>query len=488
MKKIILLSLILSLLILSSCISKKLYKEKEQENLKLSQENSELNSQLNNSEDLSKEKDTTIKNQIQTIENLKDQLAELELQIATEYTEEEKLRLQITLDSLQNEVIKSQLKAEYENLVPQEPENLGIPSVMKFSDSTSSLAHMIERLIGTGVTLLPETVKSNLSPKVKAYGIFEDSTRSFGIGAGFLMTTGSILNAVGPNLKSSASATLGTSGDSELTKLFSEHQTYDACIIEFDVIPHADTLAFNFVFASEEYGEWVGSKYDDVFAFNIKGKGINGSKNMAMVPNTNNYVSINNVNGGNQLKSYSPMNSTFFVDNNNNQNPNLAYDGYTRVFKIRQRVIPNETYHLKLSIADVSDRIYDSGLFIQGKSIISYDKQYKVYFPTDKYYLTNQAKLILDELIQDSKKMTESIFLEIAGHTDNQGTSEYNLKLSKRRNQSVINYLKKAGIKEENFDYISWGEKMPWADNETDNGRSLNRRVEVRVLGRQKEE
>ena len=64
-------------------------------------------------------------------------------------------------------------------------------------------------------------------------------------------------------------------------------------MFEFDIIPSGDSLKFNFVFGSEEYNEWVGSQYNDVFGFFISGPGITGDPgigndhNIALIPNTN---------------------------------------------------------------------------------------------------------------------------------------------------------------------------------------------------------
>ena len=75
--------------------------------------------------------------------------------------------------------------------------------------------------------------------------------------------------------------------------------------------------------------------------------------------------------------------------------------------------------------------------------------------------------------------------IRIEGHTDSVGTAEYNLALSQRRAQSVVQYLvKHMGVSEDQLIVVGKGENDPIADNETESGRQRNRRVQVVNLGR----
>ncbi|NJO91598.1 MAG: OmpA family protein [Chloroflexia bacterium] len=75
-----------------------------------------------------------------------------------------------------------------------------------------------------------------------------------------------------------------------------------------------------------------------------------------------------------------------------------------------------------------------------------------------------------------------NLSIEIQGHTDNQGTEAYNLKLSTNRAKSVYDYLLKSGIKKEKLSYKGYGFKIPKASNLTEEGRAQNRRTEFKVL------
>jgi len=104
-----------------------------------------------------------------------------------------------------------------------------------------------------------------------------------------------------------------------------------------------------------------------------------------------------------------------------------------------------------------------------------------VYFETGKSILKSDSYQELDEL-QEYLSIKENTVIEIGGHTDNVGETDANLKLSKNRAASVKSYLIKKGIKADRVLAKGYGESDPIADNNTENGRKLNRRTEVRII------
>jgi gliding motility-associated-like protein len=154
-----------------------------------------------------------------------------------------------------------------------------------------------------------------------------------------------------------------------LSSLDNGEESYDACVIELDVFVATDELTFEYVFGSEEYPEFVNSPggFNDIFAFLVSGPGITGdpnlnnAKNIAVLPGSNTPVQINSVNN--------TLNWEYF--RNNQVGQQLSYDGLTSDFlgvkktlTARTDVIPCNTYHLKLAVADRGDASYDSGVFI----------------------------------------------------------------------------------------------------------------------------
>ncbi len=75
-----------------------------------------------------------------------------------------------------------------------------------------------------------------------------------------------------------------------------------------------------------------------------------------------------------------------------------------------------------------------------------------------------------------------NISIEIGGHTDNIGSAEYNRKLSLNRSKSVYNYLTKNGINASRLSYKGYGFNVPLSDNDTEEGRALNRRTEFKII------
>ncbi|MGQ0697858.1 MAG: OmpA family protein [Panacagrimonas sp.] len=103
-----------------------------------------------------------------------------------------------------------------------------------------------------------------------------------------------------------------------------------------------------------------------------------------------------------------------------------------------------------------------------------------VNFDFDKSTLTVNAKSILDG-VAEALTSRPDVKVELGGHTDAKGSDEYNAKLSDRRAKSVVAYLAKKGIDKSRMTFKGYGESVPVASNDTDEGRELNRRVELKV-------
>lgn len=257
-----------------------------------------------------------------------------------------------------------------------------------------------------------------------------------------------------------------------------KYRLYDACIVEMDIIPLGDTLSFRYMFASEEYDEYVGSSFNDAFAFFISGPGIEGKKNLAVLE-SGSRVSVNSINNGNPLNNHKPTNPSFY-NKNVGQIP-LEFDGFTRTLEVVESVTPFETYHLKLVITDATDWAYDSGVFIEKGSVISYDHKYVVQFDTDVSNLDERARKILLSMTQIAQDHPEYV-LQITGHTDSDGSEASNLLLSQNRINSVIDFLENKGFSIDNILTVNKGESMPMTTNETEEGRKQNRRVEIKLI------
>ena len=238
--------------------------------------------------------------------------------------------------------------------------------------SPATPAQMVANLLGPGVTATNITWTG--APAARATFTCSGSC-SLGFPAGIMLSTG---NASGQTSPASyfASTAHNLSGDPQLAPLAPGGlATNDAAILEFDFSVASDSVKFEFIFGSEEYNDYVNTNFNDVFAFFISGPGITGSQNMAVIPTTttgSSIVSINNVNNGGPVPGTASgpcTNCQYYVDNANGAS--FFLDGHTVPLMAKARVRPCETYHMKITIADVSDWIFDSAVFLKAQSFSS---------------------------------------------------------------------------------------------------------------------
>jgi outer membrane protein OmpA-like peptidoglycan-associated protein len=417
--------------------------------------------------------------------------------------------------------------------------NLSIAQVKTDTSYTASFL-VNEILIGKGVLV------GNVSYRgaKHAIGLYSDETKQVGISEGIILSSGNVYYSAGPNKSPRTGWASNTSGDDDLDNL-TRGQTYDASVLEFDFITSSENLIFNFVFASEEYQEYVGSKFNDVFGFFLTGPNAD-HVNLATLPDGKTAITINNVNH--------ETGEDYYVDNPyyNNTDPfvwdvrkqkvvknkrfqksvappgyNVQFDGFTTVLEASYLVIPNEIYHIKMAIADVSDGILDSGVFLEAGSFQSYGddivvikKTFQIPDPEPGILLASDKKMVLP--IESDKEQDESVgeeeedimetvlnvqfdfdsyevrpgdhkiienvvhileenselIVTVLGHTDNWGSDIYNFILSENRSNIVVNTLLAAGIGKSRIEQAFMGESKPISTNNTGAGRAMNRRVE----------
>ncbi len=104
-----------------------------------------------------------------------------------------------------------------------------------------------------------------------------------------------------------------------------------------------------------------------------------------------------------------------------------------------------------------------------------------VFYKFDSYELSDESKAELTR-VKRFLEQNGNLHVEISGHTDNQGSAEYNKKLSEQRAQTVYNYLINNGIENERLTYKGYGMSQPIETNETIKGRAKNRRTELKII------
>jgi hypothetical protein len=266
----------------------------------------------------------------------------------------------------------------------------------------NACAQLAQSLVG------PNIVVSNVQCRAKcnAIGRFSGAAQIVGFDTGIVLGTGSVTEIVGPNDSSGTTTINGLGGDPDLAALVLGRGTADAAVLEFDFqyvlgCQGMSTVYFEYVFASEEYSEYVlpeSGEHYDVFGFFLNGK------NLAIVPGTTSTpVSVETVNCGyfdihcclqSQLRDCPPFggpNCNLFRNNSFPQIPNEScqdpgcpadingpcpdaipinteMDGLTVPFTATGSVDPTGVNHIKLAIADVGDDVLDSNVFLRGGS------------------------------------------------------------------------------------------------------------------------
>jgi hypothetical protein len=222
-------------------------------------------------------------------------------------------------------------------------------AVPAFALTTKSIAdgltadEVAAAVTGPGATI----TNVRITGSTNAVGTFAEG--GLGINSGIILSTGNIADAAGPNDSSGSGASLGAEGDGQLNSIVAPRTTFDAVILEFDVVTKTPIFIINYVFASEEYREYVDDEFNDVFAFYVDGA------NIATTPGTSQPVTINTIN---HLR-----NTNLYRDNETGTA--TEFDGFTVPMIAIGFVEPNVVHHVKIAIADTADDILDSAVFIE---------------------------------------------------------------------------------------------------------------------------
>lgn len=409
-----------------------------------------------------------------------------------------------------------------------------------------------ESLAGKGVVI--GNVKFHGS--VSSIGSFT-SSKVLEIQKGIVLSTGLASKVSGLNNKPNQTYSFGDAENDADLKKFIKPNLYDISLIEFDFVPLENSFQFNYQFGSEEYPEYVGSTYNDVFGFFVSADSI--TKNIANIPGQDIPVSINAVNhqtnaglflnnnvfsndaarraapvlierkrrgllsrifssaSANEDDGSMPADATLVKNANSQLYRNLQFDGITKKLVAQTYVLPYKKYHLKIIIADVADNIYDSGVFIENNSLTAkrdtsqanfvnypdiskianpdlilagkkledilpdtvYLHDANIYFDFDKTDISYSELRKLKGIAAIYDRVKNKYTMRVAGHTDSIGNLEYNMELSRKRNQAVMDALQHIRVIDVPIEITEDAFLKPAASNETEEGRERNRRVEI---------
>jgi len=228
-------------------------------------------------------------------------------------------------------------------------------------------------MLGGGVTISNVTYKG--APKAAGNFSGGGGGSLIGFDTGIVMGSGSVQTTglstppcskgvEGPNQCATNTTVNRTPGDADLTTL-SGRSTFDASVLEFDLVPQFSTVQFKYVFSSDEYNEFANMLVNDTFGFLVNGQ------NCALVPNTATPVGVNTINGGDPLGT-NAQNPQFYRNNDfRGSSINTEMDGLTVVLTCSANVNAGVTNHMKLAISDAGDVNIDSNVFVQAGSFVS---------------------------------------------------------------------------------------------------------------------
>lgn len=314
----------------------------------------------------------------------------------------------------------------------------------------------------------------------RAIGAFWNADSIFQMQHGVVLSTGQAIDANSFNTED-AKTTVNRKKGHRAFKGITNEKLYDAAVLQFDFYPNSDYISFNFVFASEDYPEFIRTGLSDVLAFVLTLP--NGQKvNLAQLPSTNIKIGVQSINQEETPQYYiNNCRSTIQVLESeldtivkrtnryelvmtrhyNTQKAALTtatypiqYDGFTKVLKAQYPVQPNRKHRLQIAIADVGNQIFDSAVFLEMGSFHSHrnpDFKSGILKRDPNYYYTIDTLSItrLYAAISETKQKTNPCDLhlpDIIFDYDSPKLSKGSLLLLKKIAKK-LQYCKDLGVK-----------------------------------------
>ncbi|KAB1155096.1 T9SS type B sorting domain-containing protein [Flavobacterium luteum] len=235
----------------------------------------------------------------------------------------------------------------------------------------------VPQLVNTVLINSPCVSASNVSSSTGAnfgssngIGYFTNTNPNFPMKSGVVLSTGAVASAIGPNKSELNEGAANWPGDSDLEKILFQSgikmNSVNATVIEFDFTPISPSFSFEFLFASEEYGNFQ-CQFSDAFAFLLTDMSTGITTNLAVVPNTNQPISVVTIRDYIYNSSCPSANVEYFGSFNGDSAADGSatnFNGQTKLLNASALLKPNTPYHIKLVIADRTDSGSDSAIFI----------------------------------------------------------------------------------------------------------------------------
>jgi hypothetical protein len=207
----------------------------------------------------------------------------------------------------------------------------------------------------------------------RGIGEFTNTNPRFPFTNGIVIRNGIAKYSEGIYTGANISSRLTSAGDADLQNISNNNgQTgpiLDVAFIQFDFTPISSNFSFDFLFASNEYGEYQ-CNFSDVFTFLLTDLTSGVTSNLAVLPASTTPISVKNIRDNTYNSSCLSSNANLFLQYNVNDPATSAINmrGLTKLLKASATVVPNRTYRIKMAIGDYIDSNYDSAVFINGAS------------------------------------------------------------------------------------------------------------------------
>jgi len=190
------------------------------------------------------------------------------------------------------------------------------------SISVSNTTYTVPQLVNNVLINSPCVEANNITwstgtnfASVNGIGYFQNTNPNFPMQAGVILSTGNALNASGPNTTMLNDGTMNWPGDTDLENTLAQASismsSVNATVLEFDFTPISPQFNFDFVFASEEYGNFQ-CQFSDAFAFLLTNMNTGVTTNLAVVPNTTLPISVVTIRDFLYNSSCSSANAQYF--------------------------------------------------------------------------------------------------------------------------------------------------------------------------------
>ncbi|AZA82863.1 gliding motility protein [Chryseobacterium lactis] len=246
-------------------------------------------------------------------------------------------------------------------------------NALSYPESSYSITQLVKDVLISGggcatSNVSNVTVSPNLPPsnQNRSWGYFNKANTNFPFSKGIVLSTGYAYKA-GNTYYADLSDALSSGGDQDLATALNipNSDLRDATSIEFDFVAASTEITFRYLFASKEYQQNFPCTITDGFALLLKKASDPTYTNLAVLPAGGGPVSVTNIHPG--YPNCGPKNQSYYGGTNTAQ-IETNFNGRTIPLTAKAAVIPGETYHFKMVLADYQDSNFDSAVFLEAGS------------------------------------------------------------------------------------------------------------------------